>query len=246
MVRKILADGSAAWKLSPKMILFIGLLPFAVAFIGAGTALLGKEAYKWFTGEDGFAESLQVLFYAVTMVMSLVVTRRRAQGGEKLIAWLYLGLSLALFFLIGEELSWGQRIFGWQTAEAYAEINKQAETNLHNVYGVGTTFKWVQLLVGAYGTLLPLVIWRWGVPDRWRKLAAAIVPHYTLIPYFAMLFIWRFYRNLLDPPKAFYFVVAEYNEVLELVLALGFALFLVFQLRRPDSMTSDEGDRVAG
>ena len=59
-----------------------------------------------------------------------------------------------------------------------------------------------------------------------------IVPHVSLVPYFAMLLIWRCYRNLFEAPKGFYFVVAEYNEVMELVLAIGFFLFMLHQLRR--------------
>ncbi len=208
------------------------LFPVVIALMGASTALLGKEAYIWFTGEDRFAESLQALFYVLTFGLSLVVARRQQRAGEKLIALLYLGLCLAMFFMIGEELSWGQRIFGWETANSLAEMNKQEETNLHNIYGVGSTFKWVQMLVGAYGAILPLVVLRWSPPARFRKLASAIVPPYSLVLYFLPLFLWRLYRNLLDPPKEFYFVVAEYNEVMELILAVGLFLFVIFQLRR--------------
>lgn len=232
LIKQILADGTKAWDLPAKMVTILGLFPIVVALMGAGSALLGKEAYVWFTGEDRFAESSQVLFYVLTFVLSLVVARRQQRAGEKIIALLYLGLCLAMFFMIGEELSWGQRIFGWGTANELAAINKQDETNLHNIYGVGSTFKWVQMLVGAYGAILPLVVLWWSPPVRLQKLASAVVPHYTLILYFLPLFLWRLYRNLLEPPKAFYFVVAEYNEVMELILSIGLFLFVVFQLRR--------------
>lgn len=232
LIKQILADGTKAWDLPAKMVAILCLFPIVVALVGAGTALLGKEAYVWFTGEDRFAESLQVLLYLLTFGLSLVVARRQQRAGEKVIALLYLGLCLAMFFMIGEELSWGQRIFGWETANSLADVNKQDETNLHNIYGVGSTFKWIQMLVGAYGAILPLVVLRWPPPARFQKLAAAVIPHYSLILYFLPLFLWRLYRNLLEPPKALYFVVAEYNEVMELILAIGLFLFLIFQLRR--------------
>lgn len=41
--------------------------------------------------------------------------------------------ALALFVMAGEELSWGQRIFHWNTPESYAKVNAQGETNLHNL-----------------------------------------------------------------------------------------------------------------
>lgn len=44
-------------------------------------------------------------------------------------------LLLALLFLIcaGEEISWGQRIFDWETPQVLLELNAQGETNLHNI-----------------------------------------------------------------------------------------------------------------
>lgn len=45
----------------------------------------------------------------------------------------YLGLALLFFFGAGEEISWGQRIFGFHTPEPLAQVNKQDEMNLHNL-----------------------------------------------------------------------------------------------------------------
>jgi hypothetical protein len=230
--RQLLSNAAEAWRLPPRAVMVIVLIPFAIAILGALTALLGKDAYKWFTREDGFAETVQVLVYSISLVLSLIVAVRQWRAGERLIALLFLGLSLALFFMVGEELSWGQRVFGWETTSGLASVNKQEETNLHNIYGVGSTFKWVQLLVGAYGTILPLAVLFWRPPERYRQVADAIIPHYSLVTYFAPMFLWRIYRNLLEAPEQFYFVVAEYNEVVELILSLGFLLFVVFQLRR--------------
>lgn len=231
LLKKLLVEGAKAWHLPPKTVVTICVIPFVVALIGIITALFGKEVYKWFTSEDGFAESMQVVFYGVALVLSLVFTQRQWRTGNKLFALLYLGLSFALVFLIGEELSWGQRIFGWQTSEPFAAINKQAETNLHNIYGVGDAFKWIQLLIGAYGTILPIIVLLWPAPPRLQEMSVRLVPHYTLIPYFLLLFVWRIYRNLFEAPQQYYFVIAEYNEVMEMILAMGFVLFLIFQLR---------------
>ena len=37
--------------------------------------------------------------------------------------------------------------------------------------------------------------------------------------------------DVFDPPKAFYFVIEEYNEVLELCFAMALFLFMLYQLR---------------
>jgi len=33
-----------------------------------------------------------------------------------------------------EEISWGQRIFGWETPVAWKKLNLQNETNIHNLF----------------------------------------------------------------------------------------------------------------
>ena len=43
------------------------------------------------------------------------------------------GLGCIYFF--GEEISWGQHLGGWETPDAWKEVNNQHETNLHNTSG---------------------------------------------------------------------------------------------------------------
>ncbi|GAA6209420.1 hypothetical protein NBRC116601_27130 [Cognatishimia sp. WU-CL00825] len=63
-------------------------------------------------------------------------------------------LYATVFFLAAaEEISWGQRIFGWGTGDFFAANNFQDETNLHNLV-VGD----VHLATTVFGTLLSLVI----------------------------------------------------------------------------------------
>ena len=45
----------------------------------------------------------------------------------------FLLLALLFFFGGGEEISWGQRIFGWDTPQAFEQANIQRETNIHNL-----------------------------------------------------------------------------------------------------------------
>lgn len=230
-MRNLLQRGAKSWQLSPAAILFIVILPFLLLGIGASAALFGKATYLWLTGEDAMAENIQVVLFGLTFFLSLWVAQRYWQANYKLIAILYLFLAIGLFFLTGEEISWGQRIFGWQTNGVMAEINTQNETNIHNISGFKTAFKWVQLLVGAYGLFLPLLLKRWKARGPWRDLLTAIVPHPVLMPYFGTMFFWKVYRNLFVVSAQWEFVMAEYNEILELVLAIGLFLFMIFQLR---------------
>jgi hypothetical protein len=230
--RDLLDSAARAWDLSRGMMIAMLAAPFIVAASGVVAALMGKEAYQWLTEEDQFAETMQVACFAASWIMCLFVVRYHVRAKQWLIASLYIVLGCGLLFLIGEEMSWGQRIFGWATPESMAAINKQEETNLHNIHGVGSKFKWIQLLVGAYGTILPIVFLRPGLLPRFRPLINAVVPHLTLVPFFAPMFIWKLYRNFGETPERFYYVITNYNEVIELIMAMGFCLFMVFQLKQ--------------
>jgi hypothetical protein len=116
-------------------------------------------------------------------------------------------------------------------------INRQNETNLHNIHGVEHTVKWVHVLIGAYGTFLPILLGRVKALAPHRAKLALLVPHITLLPYFALPLVWRLYVNLIEPPARYSFVIAEYSEVIELILAIGFLLFMIFQLKHPGYAT---------
>jgi hypothetical protein len=90
----------------------------------------------------------------------------------------------------------------------------------------------MQLVVGAYGSILPLLILNFRVFRRYKSFLSFLIPHYTLIPFFMPLFILRIYRNFFEAPQQYYFSIAEFNEVMELILSIGMAFFMIFQYRR--------------
>ncbi|HEY3217267.1 MAG TPA: hypothetical protein VGK93_12325 [Candidatus Eisenbacteria bacterium] len=225
--------GARDWRLSTQVTAFLSLgLPLSVCVLGIATALVGKQAYKAFTREDGIAEDLQVLCWGLALLLSVVVMRRLWKSGARAFVPMYLLLGLGIAFILGEELSWGQRIFGWHTSAALSEVNRQGETNLHNINGVEERIRWFHFLVGAYGTLLPLLLYRAQRGARFNDPASLLVPHYTLVPYFFATLAWRVQAILWEPPRQLHFVINEYSEVMELVLAIGFLLFLLFQVRK--------------
>ena len=79
-------------------------------------------------GEPGILENLQAVILFGCLVLDGALWRRSA-GGLKI--WLGL-IFVALFFILGEEISWGQHIVGWHTPAWFAHRNVQDETNLHN------------------------------------------------------------------------------------------------------------------
>ena len=105
-------------------------------FIGYGWYLghvYGQERFSDYVQEDGFVENLTALFLFLCSMVSLYRVFEYRKTGKKV--WIFTSLALAVlfFFAAGEEISWGQRIFGIESGEFFLEHNKQAETNLHNM-----------------------------------------------------------------------------------------------------------------
>lgn len=107
-----------------------------------------------FAAEDGFAEySTAIALLVACMILIRNARAMKARGAAGMAVGLTFFYALLFFFGAGEEISWGQRIFGWETSEAMKEINRQDETNLHNIEIGG-----VALTKHLFGPVLTTVI----------------------------------------------------------------------------------------
>ncbi|MGE3626076.1 MAG: hypothetical protein AB7G34_06845 [Hyphomicrobiales bacterium] len=90
--------------------------------------------------------------------------------------------ALACFYIAGEEHSWGQHFFNWQTPEYWSQINRQQETNLHNTLDLFDKKPRALLEIGVLigGLVIPALaaFQPWIRRNRWSLFlpAAAIVP----------------------------------------------------------------------
>lgn len=78
--------------------------------------------------EDGVVEYLSVVFWGVGLIFSIFLTIKKKY---KFIPFVFL---FVCFISLGEEISWGQRIFNIEVPESIANANKQSELNFHNLY----------------------------------------------------------------------------------------------------------------
>lgn len=110
-------------------------------FILSGYAVIAFqwEATEPFRGEDKLIEYLGAFFFFTASVLFYACywfSSRLGRGTRYIHSKrnkLYLFLSILFFIGCGEEISWGQRIFGWQSPLLVQEINVQGETNFHNI-----------------------------------------------------------------------------------------------------------------
>ena len=94
---------------------------------------VGTESYLEFVREDGPVEYLTVflLLFSCLACLYRVFQYRKMKKPLWLLTWIV--LAFLFFFAAGDEISWGQRIFGIESGEFFQQHNKQAETNIHNL-----------------------------------------------------------------------------------------------------------------
>ena len=172
------------------------LLSVIIFFIDPAT-------YNLLVQEDGLVEYLSALsLLACSMILMHSIYKR--WGNLKLSQMIGLTLmALILFFGFGEEVSWGQRIFGIISPDFFVENNLQNETNIHNLklYGIKLN-QWIftYLLVGlctVYFLALPLVV-RFYTINHFLSNYAIPIPRweYSLVFLIASLAL-----NLISIPR---------------------------------------------
>ncbi|MHC2993558.1 hypothetical protein OB13_18980 [Pontibacter sp. HJ8] len=88
------------------------------------------ELYRAYTTEDGYIE----LTTAFLLLMTSFWCLYKALSGKRRIPVVFFSVAaLVFFFGFGEEISWGQRILGFDTPEELQKINNQNEFSLHNI-----------------------------------------------------------------------------------------------------------------
>lgn len=101
--------------------------------------------------EDGVFEYLSALFFVVAAVFFGLSLSKIGMDQNKLKMLLFLLLTIFCFFVGMEEISWGQRIFGWSTPENMKDINFQDETNLHNLIIQEGLFNMIMYCILGFG-----------------------------------------------------------------------------------------------
>ena len=211
-------DAASEWRVQPRLAQSLFLLPILLSPFVA-LSWLHKPLFRFLTGEDGLFEWLGFGAYVVAAVAAGLAARELARRGQRLHTVLFVLFTLGCVLVAGEEISWGQRIFGFGTPEGLSEINRQSETTVHNIGLVQNTFNGIVLLGGLYGSLVAgFLRLRGGLGESARRF----VPPLFLTSAFLLAFAFRLGRFTIVPE---YDGIIEYGEWVELCFASALALF---------------------
>ena len=96
-------------------------------------ATLPLSDKRYFYSEFGAIELAHEFMLLVSFLFGIwLVSKVKPTENKWLKIWIGL-IAAGCFLSLGEEISWGQTFFDWQTPEEWAALNGQGETNFHNM-----------------------------------------------------------------------------------------------------------------
>jgi hypothetical protein len=151
------------WTLVEKGIMLLVAVMLLVGFVLFYT---NRDLFMRYTVEDGLVEWLTVLGLLLGSGLCFIRVAKLLHKRKLIFLIITFLLGLMLFVVAGEEISWGQRIFGIQSSEFFKEHNTQAETNFHNMVVDGVK---VNKVIFTFGLIAALGIFLLIVPYLYRR-----------------------------------------------------------------------------
>jgi hypothetical protein len=232
-VMGIFERDSLSWGLNLHEALIIAAIPIII-MLGMVAIVPVPGLFVWITAEDSVIEWLQFFLIFASSLIFARISWRLFQDRQMRMGVLCLMIALGTFFVAGEEIAWGQHIFGWSTPVTLEAVNVQQEITLHNISSAHAIFVYGVMFAGLYGTLLPLFKAIWWDKQQ-SLLSSLLMPPLCLVPAFFMPFGYRFSRLVLGVDSLFphlIFQITKFSEVTELCLYFGLVVFAWLNLRQ--------------
>ena len=108
--------------------ILITLIFFIVKFLNINLFI------AYFIGEKGIIENGTFLFLYFAIITAFsVLNKLKKKINLKTLFFFIIFFLIGLIYFTGEEISWGQQWFKWETNNFFKRINDQSETNFHNI-----------------------------------------------------------------------------------------------------------------
>ncbi len=235
-------------------IIWLGLPLFLIGVPLILTVLDQDLFIWWVSDETGVGENLTAILFILAGILAFMVAKR---GDAIPLRWLqiaFYAIAVLAILVAGEEWSWGQHFAGWGTPDWVADLNKQNETNIHNMADRVLDQKpraIISIVILIFGVLVPLfrrkISWlddypvlSWLMPGRLMIPAALLVILPRLVDRFQVWF------DVLVPPP-FYVPTRQYQEMQELFIAAFVFLYVlnIFLRVRQFARTVPEDGKIA-
>jgi len=172
-----------------RSVLAVTFIGIPLLFVSFAYAITHPDYFAAYYGEDLLFENataLLLILGGLLMIIAAVSLLRSSVWMKPLLIGMIAMIGVATVVLGLEEISYGQRIVGWETPATMKDTNLQAETNLHNywTHDVQAAVLWligVFIFIGAGVSALLRGIW----PHPWNRF----LPDQSFLPYAAALLL---------------------------------------------------------
>jgi hypothetical protein len=213
--------------------LVAALLPIGVWALSLRCYAGHRDLFLVLTSEDGWVENAQALLFVGGAVLCALIARHLRRPPGSWWAVCYGVATVGLAFVAAEEISWGQRLLGFDTPAWFAR-NRQGETNFHNLPGFRNVLIAIVLPTLVLSVAGGLYVW-FLRREAWARLRAYLwLPHPILLPTWVCVF------NMPTPMARLRFAGSpdtreglafqRLQEPAELLLAFGVVVFLIHAL----------------
>jgi hypothetical protein len=207
---------------------FIFCLPISLTLLVVVVLklLLGYEnsSYERMMGEGGFVEYGTTLNYILAFAFSIPIGNLFIKQNNKILGIVYYLLAIFFLFIALEEVSWGQTFFKWDTPDFMEEVNVQQETSLHNLvwfhYSLRNAIIVISLSIGISWWVASSL----KLTQKFKQFIKYLIPNWYLSSFFITTFILSVILKFQD---VFTFFIPKDQEFAELILSLGFFLFVL-------------------
>ncbi|MCU0532792.1 MAG: hypothetical protein MUD14_02715 [Hydrococcus sp. Prado102] len=188
--------------------------------------ILGYEnpSYERMMGEGGFVEYGTTLTYILAFAFSLPIGNYFIRQKQKILGIIYYLLAAFFLFIALEEVSWGQTFFKWDTPDFLEEVNVQKETSLHNLVWFHYSLRDAIIVVSFLGGVSWWIALSLKFTRKFKQFIKYLIPDWYLSSFFITCFILSVILKFQD---SLTFFISKDQEFAELILSLGFFLFVL-------------------
>ncbi|WP_138378766.1 hypothetical protein [Luteithermobacter gelatinilyticus] len=202
---------------------------------------LSPETLSLYGTEDGVIENISAVFFLISSAGFFIVAWKSTylkQSGSRWSYFMILSWAVLMFVFFGEEISWGQRIFDFNTPESLSKINEQQEFNLHNIALVNAAFggkyRYLSLMILLTGIVFPLLALSARGKALFQKFAFPVCPLQFSLLFLGSYIYGKYY--LVWNPATGVTPLNNITEVREFLFGLGMACFALYGVYKPNSL----------
>ena len=218
----------------PRFGLYIYIVPLVLtAIILLVKVMVGptSEQWRYMSSEGSISEYGTAIAYLLAPVFTVPIAKQFKRQGNRLMSSLYYLITAAAFFVGMEEISWGQRLLGYEEPEFWSKHNVQSEFTFHNFGFFQEHLLHLSFIFASFiGSFCWVALRYWQkkqTVEKPRKLDwSYLLPDWPISAFFypTLIFYMVIDTELRD---RYDFLRSADQEHWEFVMSLGILLFFV-------------------